>query len=104
MSSASEVDPATAEGQARAAAALKLGKTPKDEPPSYAKPESEYSSEEQAKRAKLRAKGVNPDLEAEMDAKVFGKGNPADGSKKGPKQGGFWAKVSQTAMGGGWIK
>lgn len=40
---------------------------------------------------KMRKKGINPVLKAEMDE-----------SKKG--EGGFWGKVAQTSMGGGWIK
>lgn len=73
--------------------AAKWGVTPKDRPPPYSKPESEYSPEEQEQRAKLRAKGVNPDLKAEIDA-----------ARKGNKEGGFWSKVAGTSSGGGWIK
>lgn len=40
---------------------------------------------------KWRKKGINPVLRAEMDE-----------AQKG--EGGFWAKVAGTAMGGGWIK
>lgn len=87
-----------------AEAGLKWGVTPKDEPPPYVKPEHEYSPEEQAKREKLRKKGINPDLKAEMDAKVFGKGEAPDGTRNSKKEGGFWTKVAGTAMGGGWIK
>lgn len=72
--------------------AAKWGVTPKDRPPPYSKPESDYSVEEQEKRAKLRAKGINPDLKAEMDAATKG------------KEGGFWRKVAGTSGGGGWIK
>lgn len=82
---------------------LKWGKTPSNSPPSYTPAESSYTPAEQAKREKLRAKGINPDLKAEMDSKVFGKGEPVDGSEKG-KSKGFWNKVAGTAMGGGWIK
>lgn len=82
---------------------LKWGKTPSNNPPSYTPPEDSYTPEQQAEREKLRSKGINPDLKAEMDSKVFGKGEPVDGSLKG-KSKGFWSKVVGTAMGGGWIK
>ncbi|KXS94129.1 hypothetical protein AC578_5317 [Pseudocercospora eumusae] len=85
-----------------AEAGLKWGITPKNEPPPDVKPEHEYSPGEQAKREKLRKKGINPDLKAEMDAKVFGKGEAPDGSRNEKKKGGFWTKVAGTAMGGGW--
>jgi len=81
--------------------ALKWGITPgknsrlPGDPPEYTPQEDCYSPEEQAKRAKLRAKGVNPDLKAQMDAAVYGK----EGQKKG-----FWAKVAGTAWGGGVIR
>lgn len=77
--------------------ALKWGKSPSksiNDPPDYTPSEDSYTPEEQSERAKLRAKGVNPDLKAEMDRKVYGKG----------KAGGFWSKVAGTATGGGWIK
>ncbi|KAF9891158.1 hypothetical protein FE257_005094 [Aspergillus nanangensis] len=44
-----------------------------------------------AKQEKMRAKGVNPVLKAEMDEATKGKG-------------GFWAKLGMTSLGGGWIK
>lgn len=81
--------------------ALKWGITPgthsrlPTDPPEYTPAEDSYSPEEQAKRAKLRAKGVNPDLKAQMDAAVHGK----EGEKKG-----FWAKVAGTGWGGGVIR
>ncbi|KAF2168450.1 hypothetical protein M409DRAFT_21200 [Zasmidium cellare ATCC 36951] len=83
--------------------AAKWGITPSTSPPSYTPPESSYTPAQQAEREKLRAKGINPDLKAEMDSKVFGKGEPVDGSKKG-KSKGFWNMVAGTAGGGGWIK
>ncbi|KAJ5223666.1 hypothetical protein N7468_008208 [Penicillium chermesinum] len=43
------------------------------------------------KQEKMRKKGINPVLKAEMDQ-----------ASKG--EGGFWRKVAQTSMGGGWIK
>lgn len=43
------------------------------------------------KQEKMRKKGVNPVLKAEMDQGTKG-------------EGGFWRKVSQTSFGGGWIK
>lgn len=39
---------------------------------------------------KMRKKGINPVLKAEMDPPT--------------KEGGFWRKVAQTSMGGGWIR
>ncbi|KAJ5463770.1 hypothetical protein N7475_008714 [Penicillium sp. IBT 31633x] len=42
------------------------------------------------KQEKMRRKGIDPVLRAEMDAVT--------------KEGGFWRKVAQTSMGGGWIK
>jgi len=48
------------------------------------------SKEEQVK---LRKKGVNPILKAEMD----------EATKKGEGRG-LWSKVAGTAIGGGWIK
>ncbi|KAK4626856.1 hypothetical protein CLAFUW4_04275 [Fulvia fulva] len=85
--------------ETRAAAGLKWGVTPKDDPPPYSPPESSYSEEEQAERERLRKKGINPDLKAEMDEVIYGKGE--DGKKK---KSGFWTKVAGTSMGGGWIK
>lgn len=43
------------------------------------------------KQEKMRQKGINPVLKAEMDESAKG-------------EGGFWRKVAQTSMGGGWIK
>ena len=43
------------------------------------------------KQEKMRKKGINPVLKAEMDEKMKGAG-------------GFWTRVGMTAMGGGWIK
>jgi len=53
-------------------------------------PVHRLSREEQER---LRAKGVNPILKAEMD----------DATKKGEGKG-LWSKVVGTALGGGWIK
>jgi len=60
-----------------------------DLPPDH--PVHKISAEEQEK---LRAKGVNPALKAEMDDKVYKKGEGK----------GLWSKVAGTASGGGWIK
>lgn len=76
--------------------AAKWGITPKDkndDQKPHNKSESEYSPEEREQRAKLRAKGINPDLKAEMDA-----------ATKGSKERSFWQKVAGTSSGGGWIK
>lgn len=43
------------------------------------------------KQEKMRKKGINPVLKAEMDERMKG-------------EGGFWTRVGMTAMGGGWIK
>lgn len=43
------------------------------------------------KQEKMRKKGVNPVLKAEMD-------------EAGKGEGGFWRKVAGTSMGGGWIR
>jgi hypothetical protein len=48
----------------------------------------------QSEQAKLRAKGINPVLKAEMDQEVYKKGEGK----------GFWTKLAGTGMGGGWIK
>lgn len=81
---------------AAAKAGLKWGITPKtnndskkNDPPGPDHPVHLIPAEEQEK---MRKKGVNPVLYAEMNRnKLEGKGT-------------FWSKVSQTAMGGGWIK
>jgi hypothetical protein len=54
-------------------------------------PVHKMSKEEQEK---LRAKGVNPVLKAEMHDKVY---------KKGEGQG-LWNNIARTTLGGGWIK
>ncbi|KAF3406968.1 hypothetical protein DPV78_001780 [Talaromyces pinophilus] len=88
-------DEESRETLAAAKAGLKWGVTPKinankkDEPPGPDHPVHLIPAEEQEK---IRSKGVNPVLYAEMNRnKLEGKGT-------------FWSKVSQTAMGGGWIK
>lgn len=57
-------------------------------------PEDSYSPEEQAERRRQRANGVNPDLKAEMDRAVYGKGS------EGEKQGGLWKRFKGTLVGG----
>lgn len=49
---------------------------------------------DEATKAKLRAKGVNPALKAEME----------HGQRQHCREGSFWAKVAATSFGGGWIK
>lgn len=66
----------------------KPGQTDGEQTPDW---ENFYSEEE---KAKLRAKGVNPALKAEMETRTRANG----------REGKFWQKVAGTAMGGGWIK
>jgi hypothetical protein len=77
---------------------LKGGKKPVKPEPNAPKPEDDpnhpvhkVSAEEQEK---MRKKGINPVLKAEMDEKVY---NQGEGK-------GFWTKLGGTAMGGGWIR
>lgn len=49
---------------------------------------------DEATKAKLRAKGINPALKAEME----------HGRKQGGREGRFWGKVAATSFGGGVIK
>ena len=48
---------------------------------------------DEATKAKLRAKGINPALKAEMEH-----------GRKQSREGSFWGKVAATSFGGGWIK
>ncbi|EME46869.1 hypothetical protein DOTSEDRAFT_70732 [Dothistroma septosporum NZE10] len=74
--------------ETRAAAGLKWGIAPQDDPPPYSPPESSYSEHEQAERAKLRAKGINPDLKAEMDEADDFKGRRSEScAKNGESEG-----------------
>lgn len=86
------------EQQAAAAAGMKWGITPssssssrpydKDGNPTADHPVHKVPL---AKQEKWRKKGINPALRAEMD-------------ESGKGEGGFWRKVAQTSMGGGYIK
>lgn len=85
--------------QSDTAAALKWGVTPNNggSPkvinPETGKPMDWENFYDEETKEKLRQKGINPALKAEMDW-----------HKKESPSGGFWGKVAQTAMGGGWIK
>ncbi|KAJ5781299.1 hypothetical protein N7457_006459 [Penicillium paradoxum] len=72
--------------------ALKWGITPskKYDPDKKPGPEHPVHKIPLEKQEKMRRKGIDPVLRAEMDEAVKG--------------GGFWRKVAQTSMGGGWIK
>ena len=72
------------------AIALKWGKTPKQQTEEEKARWKDYYSEEE--QAEMRQKGVNPALKAEIE----------DSKKR--HGGGFWSKVAQTSLGGGWIK
>jgi hypothetical protein len=54
-------------------------------------PVHKISAEDQEK---MRKKGINPALKAEMDEEVYKKGEGK----------GLWTKVAGTALGGGWIR
>jgi hypothetical protein len=93
--------PPTNQNVADANAASKWGITPNSDPstskrpidPQTGKPiDWENFYDEQTKQ-ELRAKGVNPALKAEMEW------NKSQSEGKG-----FWGKVAQTTMGGGWIR
>jgi hypothetical protein len=81
------------EQAAAAAAAMKWGITPSKpyDPNEKPGPDHPVHKIPLEKQEKMKKKGINPVLRAEMDE-----------SRKG--QGGFWGKVAQTSMGGGWIK
>jgi hypothetical protein len=77
---------------------LKWGKEPIRADPNASKPEDDpnhpvhrISAEEQEK---MRKKGINPVLKAEMDEGVYKKGEGK----------GLWTKVAGTALGGGWTR
>lgn len=79
-------------------AAVKWGVTPNTSTstpidPKTNKPIDWENFYDEETKAELRAKGVNPALKAEMEW-----------HKKESDGKGIWAKVAQTAMGGGWIK
>lgn len=78
---------------AAAAAAMKWGITPSKpyDPNEEPGPDHPVHKIPLKKQEKMRKKGINPVLRAEMDE-----------CQKG--EGGFWGKVAQTSMGGGWIK
>lgn len=78
---------------AAAAAAMKWGITPSKpyDPNEKPGPDHPVHKIPVEKQEKMRKKGINPVLRAEMD-------------ESGKGQGGFWRKVAQTSMGGGWIK
>lgn len=96
------------EGKPLADVGLKWGRTPKTTTSTSMSPDNDSTSDIQNQKTnwediyteeekqKMRAKGINPALKAEIDAK-----RNQDG--KGRERG-FWGKVGQTAMGGGWIK
>lgn len=79
--------------RAATAAGMKWGKTPSKSYNSDDKPGPDHPVHKvpPEKQEKWRKKGINPVLRAEMDA--LGKG-----------EGGFWRKVAQTSMGGGFIR
>ncbi|KAJ5085035.1 hypothetical protein N7532_009806 [Penicillium argentinense] len=80
------------ERAAAAAAAMKWGITPKPyDPNEKPGPDHPVHKIPLEKQEKMRKKGINPVLRAEMDESTKG-------------EGGFWRKVAQTSMGGGWIK
>ena len=88
--------------------ALKWGVTPKHSKSSNSKADDKSQDQgdasapavdwenyyDEATKAKLRAKGVNPALKAEME----------HGQRQHGREGSFWAKVAATSFGGGWIK
>ncbi|CAL5867102.1 uncharacterized protein PFLUO_LOCUS1314 [Penicillium psychrofluorescens] len=72
---------------------LSWGITPSEEHKTAEKPGPDHPVHKipLEKQEKMRKKGINPILKAEMD----------EGTKG---EGGFWQKVAGTAFGGGWIK
>jgi hypothetical protein len=78
---------------AAARAGLKWGVTPKGPRDKDAVPGPDHPVHKipLEKQEKMRKKGINPVLYAEMNQNNFG-------------EKGFWAKVRGTSMGGGWIK
>jgi hypothetical protein len=97
----SQRTPPSNQNAADANAASKWGVTPNSNsstPTKLTNPQTgkpvdwENFYDEETKR-ELRAKGVNPALKAEMEW------NKSQSEGKG-----FWGKVAQTTMGGGWIR
>lgn len=91
----------TYQNAADANAASKWGVTPHSESstskqpidPKTGKPIDFENYYDEETKTKLRAEGVNPVLKAEMEW------------HKSQSEGkGFWGKVAQTTMGGGWIR
>ncbi|KAJ5091051.1 hypothetical protein NUU61_005921 [Penicillium alfredii] len=72
---------------------MKWGITPKEPCDSNKKPGPDHPVHKipLEKQEKMRQKGINPVLKAEMDEGATG-------------EGGFWRKVAQTSFGGGWIR
>jgi hypothetical protein len=93
--------PPSNQNAADANAASKWGVTPNSNSSTTTKPIDPQTGEpvdwenfyDEETKKELRAKGVNPALKAEMEW-----------SKSQSEGKGFWGKVAQTMMGGGWIR
>jgi hypothetical protein len=92
--------PPSIQDAATANAASKWGITPNSKSsaanpidPQTGKPIDWENFYDEETKKELRAKGVNPALKAEMEWQ-----------KSQSEDKGFWGKVAQTTMGGGWIR